>query len=73
MTSSPDILTGHKEIARFLGLSPRQVEWHDAKGNLPTFKLGKTVCARKAKLMEWVEGLEQDRRKEREKTGRGKG
>ncbi|WP_104823093.1 DNA-binding protein [Rhizobium sp. NXC24] len=54
-----EILTGHKAIARFLGLSPRQVSWHDERGNLPTFRMGRTVCARKTKLVEWIEEKEQ--------------
>ena len=56
-----DILSGHKAISTFLGLTTRQVEWHDEKGNLPTFKLGRTVCARKSKLLAWVQEQEQKR------------
>lgn len=64
-----DILTGHKAIARFLGLSPRQVSWHDEQGNLPTFRIGRTVCARKSTLLQWIEDQEQARRDERKKAG----
>lgn len=60
--ATPDIITGHKAIARFLGLSPRQVSWHDEQGNLPTFRIGRTVCARKVKLLEWIEEQEQAQR-----------
>lgn len=63
--ATADLLHGHKEIAKFLGLTPRQVSWHDERGNLPTFKLGRAVCARKSKLIEWVEGLELLRRETR--------
>lgn len=60
-----ELLTGHKAIARFLGLSPRQVSWHDEQGNLPTFRMGRTVCARKAKLVEWIEEQESASREKR--------
>ncbi|ASY69738.1 hypothetical protein SF83666_c23220 [Sinorhizobium fredii CCBAU 83666] len=57
-----DILTGAKEIARFLNLTPRQVSWHHEQGNLPTFLMGRTVCARKSTLLKWIEDQEQARR-----------
>jgi hypothetical protein len=63
-----DILTGHKAIARFLGLSPRQISWHDEQGNLPTFRIGRTVCARKSTLLQWIEEQEQARRDQRNRT-----
>ncbi|WOS62163.1 hypothetical protein [Sinorhizobium fredii] len=53
-----DILSGIKNIARFLGLKPRQVSWHHERGNIPTFLLGHTVCARKSKLLQWLDELE---------------
>lgn len=60
-----EVLTGHKAIARFLGLTPRQVSWHDEQGNMPTFRIGRTVCARKAKLLQWIEEQEQSARDQR--------
>ncbi|PSH68546.1 DNA-binding protein [Phyllobacterium brassicacearum] len=57
-----DLLMGNKNIARFLGLTPRQVSWHDEQGNLPTFRMGRTVCARKSTLMRWIEDQEKARR-----------
>ncbi|ACE89483.1 hypothetical protein RHECIAT_CH0000490 [Rhizobium etli CIAT 652] len=57
-----EVLTGHKAIARFLGLTPRQVSWHDEQGNMPTFRIGRTVCARKAKLLQWLDELEEQAR-----------
>ncbi|RZS82061.1 hypothetical protein EV217_2874 [Phyllobacterium myrsinacearum] len=57
--SETDILTGHKAIARFLGLTPRQVSWHDEQGHLPTFKVGHSVWARKTALLQWIEDREQ--------------
>jgi len=57
-----DILMSHKAIARFLGWKPRQVTWHDEQGNLPTFRIGRTVCARKSTLLQWIEDQEKERR-----------
>ncbi|MBX5175315.1 DNA-binding protein [Rhizobium lentis] len=62
-----DILTGHKAIARFLGLSPRQISWHDERGNLPTFRIGRTVAARKSTLLQWIDEQEQAARDQRTK------
>lgn len=58
MSEDTQLLVGHKAIARFLGLSPRFVSWHDEQGRLPTFRVGKSVCARKVKLLEWIEQQE---------------
>ncbi|QND50816.1 DNA-binding protein [Phyllobacterium sp. 628] len=64
--SDTDILTGHKAIARFLGLTPRQASWHDEQGNLPTFKLGRSVCADKADLVQWLEERKRAGQEDRE-------
>jgi hypothetical protein len=53
-----ELLIGAKNIARFLGVTPRQVSWHAEKGNLPTFRLGTSICARKATLVRWIEEKE---------------
>lgn len=66
--SETDILTGHKAIARFLGLTPRQIAWHDEQGNIPTFKIGRTVCARKSTLLRWIDEQEQARRDAKKKA-----
>ena len=39
------ILHGTKRIARYLGLSPRQVRYLIDRDRLPTFKMGSTVCS----------------------------
>ena len=45
-----DLLYGAAAIAGHLGFSPKQVyHLHDA-GNLPTFKIGNKVCARRSEL-----------------------
>ncbi|MFN3506231.1 MAG: hypothetical protein ACK4ZU_02060 [Allorhizobium sp.] len=58
MTDDAELLVGHKAIARFLGLSPRFVSWHDEQGRLPTFRMGKSVCARKSTIRQWLEEME---------------
>jgi excisionase family DNA binding protein len=48
------LLYGALAIAEFLGLTERQVRHRVADGELPTFKIGGTVCARRASLVEWL-------------------
>jgi hypothetical protein len=48
------LLYGAPAIAQFLGLTERQVRHRVADGELPTFKIGGTVCARRASLVEWL-------------------
>lgn len=50
MTDNPDLLYGLAAIGEHLGLTARQVESQIAKGELPTFKMGRTVCARRSTL-----------------------
>lgn len=53
-----DILRGAAAIAEFMG-SPRRVIYHQAsKGNLPTFRMGDIVCARKSTLRAWIAAQE---------------
>lgn len=54
-----DILRGAAAIADFLGFERRAVYHAVAKGSLPTFRIGETVCARKSTLMAWIAGQEQ--------------
>lgn len=44
-----DLLYGLGAIGKHLGLTARQVE-HLVEKGLPTFKLGRTVCARRSAL-----------------------
>jgi hypothetical protein len=48
--SKPDLLWGVKAIAIYLDRTPRQVTHLIQKGELPTFKLGGTVCSTKSGL-----------------------
>ncbi len=57
-----DLLRGAAEISRFLygDLSSRRKIYHLAKTtDLPVFKLGEVLCARKSKLIAWIELQEQ--------------
>lgn len=45
-----DLLHGLEAIGRAIGLGPRQVQYLHDKGELPTFKLGRAVCARRSTL-----------------------
>lgn len=60
-TPDPELLMGHKEIARFLGITPRQVSWLDENGRLPTFRIGdgRRVCARPENLRAWLKEEEE--------------
>ena len=50
MTETNDLLHGIKRIAAFLEIGPRQAQYLHDKGEIPTFKIGKIVCARKSGL-----------------------
>ena len=45
-----DLLRGIKAIARFIGYSPRATQDLIASGEIPTFRLGRSVCARRSTL-----------------------
>ena len=45
-----DLLTGVEAIAAHLGMTRRQVYHLHETGELPTFKLGAKVCARRSTL-----------------------
>lgn len=55
---SVDLLYGLAAIGEAVGLTARQVEHLIAKGELPTFKLGATVCARRSALAKHFAQLE---------------
>lgn len=58
-TEAPiDLLYGMAAIGEHIGLTARQVEHLAAKGGLPTFKLGGTVCARRTTLAAHFEARE---------------
>lgn len=49
-----DLLYGVPAIATHLGLTDRTVYHLHGKGTLPTFKVGKVVCARRSSLATWL-------------------
>jgi hypothetical protein len=58
---SQDMLRGASEISTFLYGKPekrRKVYHLASKSNLPVFKLGSMICARKSVLVGWVQQQE---------------
>jgi hypothetical protein len=56
-----DLLEGAEAIAKFLygDERKRRKVYHVAEsGKLPTFRLGAILCARKSKLLDWIEDQE---------------
>lgn len=49
-----DLLIGANAIAKFLGVSARQVYRLTYDGVVPHFKLGGSVAARKSSLTKWM-------------------
>ena len=49
-----DLLTGYQEIGDFLGWTARQAKHRALSGELPTFKFGRTPCARRSTLTAWM-------------------
>lgn len=54
-----DILRGAEEISRYLGFPRRSIYHAASRGNIPVFRLGDIVCARKSTLTAWI--AEQER------------
>lgn len=56
MTSKQtDLLSGYEAIGDFLGMTKRQAEHlRENDPTLPTFKLGRKVCALRSKLEAWL-------------------
>ncbi|WP_371346089.1 DNA-binding protein [Ancylobacter sp. IITR112] len=52
------VIHGYEAIGEYLGLSARQAKHFAGKGDIPTFKLGAKVCARRASLDSWLADLE---------------
>jgi hypothetical protein len=53
-----DLLEGADEIAAFGGWSRRQVYHLAQTRRLPVFRLGATLCARKSRIVAWIEDQE---------------
>lgn len=57
-----DLLYGIEAIAACLRLRPRQVKHRAEAGQIPTFKIGGTVCSRRSTLRRWLNELEKGAR-----------
>jgi len=55
---TPDLLYGAQAIADFLGVKLRSAQHLIETNRIPYFKIGKTVCARRSKLLAAIEQLE---------------
>lgn len=49
-----DLLHGMAAIADCLGIGERQAEYLATIKEIPTFKIGRRVCARRSSLKEWL-------------------
>ena len=65
MSVSPtiDYLHGAPSIAAHMGIRQRQVYHLIEEHGLPTFKMGKTVCARRSDIDTWLADLAATARK----------
>ena len=57
--STPDLLYGAHAIADFLGIKLRAAQHLIETKRIPYFKVGKTVCSRRAALLAAFEALEE--------------
>ena len=57
-SSEGDLLLGANAIAKFLGITRRQVYRLVYDGVIPTFKAGGTVAARRSTLTAWMDRQE---------------
>jgi hypothetical protein len=57
-TISADMLRGAKGIASFLGITPRKVYYLVGRQELPVFRLGNQLCARRSTLLRHLNALE---------------
>lgn len=59
-TLADDLLVGAKAIATFLGCKRSKVYYLASLKRIPIFSLGGSeLCARKSKLIEWIDRQEQ--------------
>ncbi len=49
-----DMLVGAEAMSDFIGISRRQVYAWVLSGNLPTFRVGNLICARRSTLLKWI-------------------
>ena len=56
--SGPDLLYGVPRIAAFLGIGVKATYHLVERNRIPTFRMGKTVCARRSTLAAKIAELE---------------
>lgn len=61
MNLNDDILRGAEAIQAFLGFEKRSQVYHYAsKGEIPVFRMGRVLCARKSTLLRFIEQRESE-------------
>ncbi len=55
-----DLLYGAAAIGEYLGISERQARHRVDTGEIPTFRIGKTICSRRSTLDAWLAEQERD-------------
>ncbi|KTQ92682.1 hypothetical protein NS226_15330 [Aureimonas ureilytica] len=50
-----DLLYGVSAIATYLGIRPRQAKHRLTTGEIPSFRIGENICARRSLLTEWLD------------------
>jgi len=53
-----DLLYGVASIAEHLGITERRALYLKEKGAIPTFRIDKTICARRSTLTAWPADME---------------
>ncbi|WP_024898809.1 hypothetical protein [Brucella rhizosphaerae] len=53
-----DLLYGAAPIANFLGITEKQARHRIDDGHIPVFRIGGTICSRKATLTQWLVDME---------------
>lgn len=54
-----DVIWGAKNIARFLGITPRQIYHMAEQQYLPIFRVGSTLACRRSTLMAYIRDREE--------------
>lgn len=55
--AQPDTIYGIEAIAEHVGMTARQAKYRADIGQMPSFKMGRTVCASRAALNGWLASL----------------
>lgn len=72
-STKQDLLYGVPYIADHLNMTPAQVYHLASIGRLPTFKVGRKVCARRSALDQWLADCEAAALKGGDDAGRDEG